>query len=102
LGGTIREFNGNLRLDIINQADWAKVIAHFDNYPLRTYKFIYWEAGRKIYILLINKAHLTDKGIERIVALKGMYPKGCNPYLRAAFPHVNLVDVPFFVHSMEP
>ena len=47
-----------------------KVIQYFDRYPLLSSKHINYLKWRKAYVIIQNKEHLIDSGIEKIIKLK--------------------------------
>ena len=47
-----------------------KVIQYFDKYHLQSKKHISFLRWRKVYILIQNKEHLTDKGLTKIEKIK--------------------------------
>ena len=47
-----------------------KVISYFDDYHLQSSKHINYLKWRKAYIIVQNKDHLTEKGLEKITLLK--------------------------------
>jgi hypothetical protein len=59
---------------------------HFLKYPLFTYKLVHFNLWCKVIDLIINKEHLTEEGLNKIVALKAYSPKGVSDSLQAAFP----------------
>lgn len=47
-----------------------KVISYFDNFHLQSSKYDNYLKWRKAYIIVQNKDHLTDLGVEKIIKLK--------------------------------
>ena len=54
----------------------VKVINYFDQYPLLSSKHLNYLKWRKAYILIQNKEHLTDLGLEQIIKLKKTMNRG--------------------------
>jgi len=51
-----------------------KVIPHFDRYPLLTQKRADYELFKMVAEKMISKVHLTEKGLEEIIAIKASSP----------------------------
>ena len=69
--------------DIVN-----KVIPHFDKYPLITQKLADYLLFRDVVNMMINKEHLTKKGLNKIVSIKAVINLGLPAELQAYFPDV--------------
>ena len=52
-----------------------KVIPHFDRYPLLTQKRADYELFKMVAEKMISKVHLTEKGLEEIIAIKASSPR---------------------------
>lgn len=63
------------------------LIPHFDQYPVIT-KIADYLTFKKVIGMLVKKEYLTDKGLERIIALNAVYSKEGLPLdkLKAVFP----------------
>ena len=48
-----------------------KVINYFDNYHLLSSKYLDYLRWRKAYLIIKNKEHLTELGLNKIIKLKG-------------------------------
>jgi hypothetical protein len=46
------------------------LIQYFDEYNLQSSKFVNFLKFRKVYIMITNGLHLTDKGIKKIISIK--------------------------------
>lgn len=64
------------------------VINHFDKYPLVTKKFADYNLFKQAFNLTINKEHLTQEGLRKLVAIKGSINLGLSPELKSAFPDI--------------
>ena len=47
-----------------------KVINYFDEYQLQSSKYLTYLNWRKVFILIKNKEHLTESGLDKIIKLK--------------------------------
>jgi hypothetical protein len=54
---------------------YEKVIPHFNQYPLKTSKYLNYLAFREVVILVRNKEHILSTGIEKIKSIKENYNK---------------------------
>ena len=49
-----------------------KVIEYFDKYHLQSRKYIIYLRWRKVYRLIQDKEHLTEKGLAKILIIKSL------------------------------
>ena len=68
------------------------ILDHFDNYTLLTKKVADFELFKQAFILIKNKEHLTDKGLEKIVAIKSSINNGLSDSLKDSFPGIVPVE----------
>lgn len=67
------------------------VIPHFDKFPLITQKQVDYLLFREIIMMMLNKEHLTSKGLEKIVAIKASLNWGelaPSEKLKVLFPNI--------------
>ena len=74
--------------------DLAKVIDHFDLYPLITQKLADYKLFKEAYDLIINQEHLTLQSLSKLVAIKGSMNLGLSSELKTAFPGIAPVTRP--------
>lgn len=67
---------------------------HFDKYPLVTQKLADYNLFKLAYNIIINKEHLTQEGLLKLVAIKGSLNLGLAPDLQSAFPGITNADKP--------
>ena len=72
--------------------DLAKIINHFDKYPLLTKKFGDYTLFKEAYYIMLNKEHLTKEGLKRFVQIKASINKGLSKSLSLAFPNIIIID----------
>jgi len=70
------------------------VIKHFDNYPLLSEKHIDYELLKKAFDIIYNKEHLTQDGLNKIIALKACLKRGLSYDITIAFSDVLPIDRP--------
>lgn len=68
-----------------------KIVEHFDNYPLMTQKYGDYLLFREVILLMQRKEHLTEEGLNKIVAIKASMNIGLSKKLQVAFPNINPV-----------
>lgn len=84
----------------VQTASELKVLMdHFDKYPLITQKRADYELFKQILLLVLDKKHLTEEGLQQIVNLKASLNLGLSEELKEQFPNTNpiarpLVEVP--------
>ena len=69
---------------------------HFQKYPLIGAKVSDFLLFKQCYDLIKQKQHLTQEGLEKIIALKGNLNKGLSPVLKEAFPNIIPVARPLY------
>jgi hypothetical protein len=87
--GNMIQYRVSKLKDIINV-----IIHHFDNYPLQSAKLIDFNLWKECAILVKNKEHRTEKGLEKIIHLKSAMNKGLPENLKIAFLHVPILARP--------
>jgi hypothetical protein len=75
---------------------------YFSNYPLITKKWADCELLKRIINLMLNKQHLTEDGLHKIVALKASMNNGLSAELYAAFPNLKPVPRPSVENKKVP
>ena len=67
--------------------DLSIIINHFDKYLLKTKKYADYALFKLAYDLIINKSHLTQEGLLKLVSLKANLNNGLSETLSVAFPN---------------
>lgn len=75
-------------------SDLARIIEHFNNYPLKTQKYADFLLLKKAFDIVHSKEHLTKDGLTKLVSLRACLNKGLPERLEAAFPNVTPVSRP--------
>jgi hypothetical protein len=70
------------------------IIDHFYKYPLITNKLADYNLFKSAYSILINKEHLTQEGLYKLVSIKGSLNLGLSSELKSAFPDVTNIYKP--------
>lgn len=68
--------------------DLAKIINHFNSYPLKTQKLADYILFKEAYNMILNKEHLTFSGLKKLVAIRAAMNLGLTDELKVAFPNV--------------
>ena len=74
LGGNIgyRKLQDTYYYGSTNFGSAKKVIQYFDKFNLQSRKYISYLRWRKVYILIQNREHLTEKGLVKILTIKSL------------------------------
>lgn len=72
---------------------------HFDEYPLMTYKLVYYQLWCTILLIMVAGEHLNLNGLLKIIALKSLFKKGLSSKLSEAFPLVNFMPITIPVYN---
>jgi hypothetical protein len=81
--------------------DLQVLFNHFDKYPLVTQKLADYNLFKLAYNAMINKEHLIQEGLLKLVAIKGSLNLGLSPELQSAFPMVINADKPLVEGSAQ-
>ena len=72
------------------------IVDHFQKYPLIGAKVSDFLLFKQCYDLIKQKQHLTQEGLDKIIALKGNLNKGLSSVLNEAFPNIVPVERPVY------
>jgi hypothetical protein len=72
------------------------VRSHFINFPLMTYKLVYFNLWSMVLNLMEKKEHLTESGLNKILAIKFSFKYGANSKLRTLFPNITPITLPAY------
>ena len=64
------------------------IIDYFDKYPLISQKRVDYELWKQIFNLMLNKEHLTEEGLRKIIEIKASLNLGLTPVLKRFFPYI--------------
>lgn len=78
------------------------IVDHFTSYPLVGFKVSDFLLFKQCYDLIKQKQHLTQEGIEKIVALKYNLNKGLSDDVREAYPNIIPVTRPHYSFNEIP
>ena len=84
----------SVQFQVRSVKDLAKIIDHFDKFPLVTQKRADYELFKQVFYLVEGGEHLTLDGLQKIVAIKASTNLGLSDKLKAAFPSVVPVERP--------
>ena len=70
----------------------AKVIPHFEKYPLKTKKYSDYLLFKEVVMMMQRGEHLTAEGLQKIINIRASLNRGLTPLLLEAFP--NTVALP--------
>ena len=83
--------------DIVNE-----IIPHFEKYSLITQKLADYLLFRDVVNMMINKEHLTKKGLNKIISIKAAINHGLSPELQLYFPDIFPVFRPLVENKTIP
>ena len=78
------------------------IIPHFEKYSLITQKLADYLLLKDVVNMMINKEHLTKKGLNKIVSTKAVINKGLQPELQIYFPDIFPVFRPLVKNKTVP
>ena len=82
--------------------DILKIISHFDNYPLITQKKGDFILFKEIILKIVKGEHLSAKGLQEIVNIRGSLNLGLSDSLKTVFPNTVPVNRPLIQNISNP
>jgi hypothetical protein len=76
------------------------LINYFDKYPLITQKYADYQLFKQAFLLIDNKEHLTEEGLQKLVAIRASMNLGNSVALKAAFPDIIPVTRPLVENQL--
>jgi hypothetical protein len=67
---------------------------HFLNYPLMTYRLVYFTLWCDVLDLIENNSHKTIEGLNKLVNIKASFPQGLTKTLKESFTQVQPLTLP--------
>lgn len=75
------------------------IIPHYDKFQLRTKKYEDFLLFKQAVELISNKEHLTQDGLQKIVAIRASMNKGLTEELKLAFPNTEPKPRPVLIYQ---
>lgn len=94
--GNVRVEKNTINFVVSDLAGCLKVREHFNKFPLITYKLVHFQLWCKILDLMLNKEHLSEEGLLKIVALKQHFHFGLSDKLQSMFPSYKKIGCPIY------
>jgi len=77
--------------------DIVNIVNHFDKYCLQSSKQIDFALWKECVKIILNKKHLTQKGLEEIMSYKNAMNFGQSKILKLSFPNITKIERPAVV-----
>jgi hypothetical protein len=78
------------------------IINHFDKYPLITQKWADYQLFKQAFSLIQAKEHLTDLGLNKLVAIKASINRGLPSELKENYPSIEAINREVVVNNEIP
>jgi LAGLIDADG DNA endonuclease family protein len=88
VGGIYKDGDRHIKYSVRSLKDLAIIIKHFEEYPLLSKKRADFELFKDSVQLRLNRSHITEEGLKKIISLKASMNTGLSCSLKAAFPNV--------------
>ena len=98
--GFITTFKEMYAYNIVGLRNGLKIKPHFQNYPLMTYKLVYFNLWVKVLEIIERGDHLTDEGLKNIIEIKAAFKEGLNSKLLVLFPNATPVLRPDYLPNL--
>lgn len=73
---------------------FTQILPHFDNYSLITQKHADYLLFKEIVMMVLQKEHLKEEGLQAIVNIRASLNLGLSEVLKASFPNTISVSRP--------
>ena len=70
------------------------ILEHFDKFPLLSQKYADFILFKEAYELIVNKEHLTAKGLRKIISIRASINNGLSEQLKNAFSDITYISKP--------
>lgn len=88
--GVISEHGSNvIHYTVTKNRDIAKIIEHFDKYPIITQKLANYILFKQAFEIISRKEHFTVEGFKKLVAIRASINLGISEDLKASLPNVD-------------
>jgi hypothetical protein len=98
--GHINVASGTYNYHVMGLKNCLIIKNHFINYPLMTYKLIYFKLWVEVLDIMSKRGHLTRSGLLKIVSIKSLFKKGLNSNLFNSFPGIEVLQAPSYSPSL--
>lgn len=100
--GNIYTNTKDSKLTVRSLEDIFKIITHFDNYPLITQKKADFILFKQIILKVVEREHLSAKGLQEIVNIRASINLGISDSLKIIFPNTVPVARPLIENITVP
>jgi LAGLIDADG endonuclease len=98
--GFITTFKEMYAYNIVGLRNGLKIKEHFKNFPLMTYKLVYFILWSKVLDIIQTGDHLNDDGFLQIMAIKSAFKEGLNSNLSDLYPEIKPLISPSYSPSL--
>ena len=88
LVGNIKIFKDKASYYVNSLKDLGVIINHFEQYSLLSKKHGDFLLFKAVILLMVNKEHLTEEGLLKIVSMRASLNKGLSDKLKVSFPDI--------------
>ena len=88
VGSIYKHGSHSIQFIVRSIKDLAVIINHFDKFPLLSEKKADFLLGKKVFYLMLNKEHMKQEGLRKIVAIRASMNRGLSSELQTAFLNV--------------
>ena len=78
--------DNTLRYTVGGVSNCKIIKTHFSNYPLLTYKLVYYHLWSIVLDIMVKGEHLSPEGLLKIVSIKAQFKKGAIQVIVNQFP----------------
>ena len=92
--------DNTLRYTVGGVSNCKIIQTHFSNYPLLTYKLVYYHLWSIVLDIMEKGEHLSPEGLLKIVSIKAKFKKGLSKLLLTSFPSCTTTVLPNFYPNL--
>ena len=86
--GNVSIYDDKVIYQVSRLRDLECIITHFDNYPLKSKKYVDYLLFKQAFIIVKDKLHITENGLQKLLSIRASINKGLSERLKTYFGYI--------------